>query len=334
MFSRTFVRLGAGVALTLSGLGAIGCSSSHESAERDTLTANVGKYSPAPEGVYKPRVGVPPFKVQTAGGISNGGDLDSLAADQMTTLLDQCDRFQVVERAQLQKLLDEQNLEGIVKAGELAKPAQVRGVDYLLIGKVTNLRVKRENKGNEFGLAQVGGNLINMGGADVKNKETVITTECGVDIRLVNPTTGVTMPHTSNFSEYKKTDSAKSMGLAILGANAESNADIQLSEDDKGKILRLALDDALRKALPQIDQFLRNQPPPPSGSAAAAPMNHTAAASPVTPASPAGTSTEGVPAAPASPSPEAVASKKFCPNCGAPNDANAKFCAKCGHKLD
>lgn len=332
MFSRTFVRLGASVALMMGGLAVVGCSSSHESASRDTLTENVGKYSPAPQGVNKPRVGVPPFNVQTAGGISNNGDLNSLAADQMTTLLDQSDRFRVIERAQLQKLLDEQNLEGIVKPGELAKPGQVRGVDYLLIGKVTNLRVKRENKGNEFGLAQVGGGLINMGGADVKNKETVITTECGVDIRLVDPTTGETMPHTSNFSEYKKTDSAKSMGLAILGANAESNADIQLSEDDKGKILRLALDDALRKALPQIDQFLRNQPPKTSS---AAPSDNTAAGNPAAPASPvSNSSTNGVPPAPSSPSPEAAAAKKFCPNCGAPNDPNAKFCAKCGHKLD
>jgi curli biogenesis system outer membrane secretion channel CsgG len=329
MFSGTFVRLGASVALMLGGMAAVGCSSTGQTAGRDTLTENVGKYRAAPQGVNKPRVGVPPFNVQTAGGISNNGDLNSLAADQMTTLLDLSGRFQVIERGQLQKLLDEQNLEGIVKPGELAKPGQVRGVDYLLLGKVTNLRVKRENKGNEFGLAQVGGQFLNVGGADVKNKETVITTDCGVDIRLVDPTNGQIMM--SNFSEFQKTDSAKSMGLAILGANAESNADIQLSEDDKGKILRLALDDALRKSLDRIDQFLQNQP---AKTSSAAPMNNTAAASPATPASPVGTSTAGVPAAPSSPSPEAVAAKKFCPNCGAPNDPNAKFCAKCGHKLD
>jgi curli biogenesis system outer membrane secretion channel CsgG len=304
------------------GVAMMGCSSSHESASRDTLTENVGKYPGAPSGVNKPRVGVPPFNVQTAGGIS--GDLNSLAADQMTTLLDQSDRFRVIERAQLQKLLDEQNLEGIVRPGELAKPGQVRGVDYLLIGKVTNLRVKRENKGNEFGLAQIGG-IVNAGGADVKNNETVITTECGVDIRLVNPTTGETMPHTSNFSEYKRTDSAKSMGLAILGANAQSNADIEISEDDKGKILRLALDDALRKALPQIDRFLMEQPaqtssvaPGPNGGI---PANSAASGA-------------GAPPAPSTPSPESLAAKKFCPNCGAANDASATFCAKCGHKLD
>jgi len=312
MFRKQLLAVTAGAAMLIGGV--IGCSNSKESASRDTLTANVGVYPPGPSGVNKPRVGVPPFSVQAGSGFfGGGGDLNSLAADQMTTLLDQSDRFTVVERAQLQKLLDEQNLEGVVKPGELAKQGQVRGVDYLLLGKVTNLRVKKETKGNNFGVAQVTG-MLNVGGADVKNTETVITTECGVDIRLVDPTSGQLL--TSNFSEYKKTDSASSMGLSILGANAESNADISLSEDDKGKILRLALDDALRKSLPKIDKFLRNQP---VKAADAGPTN--------APSAP--TNTTSVPNADNA----TTAAKKFCPQCGTANAADAKFCSKCGAKL-
>lgn len=329
MFHRTFVRLGAGVALMLGGIAVVGCSSSKESASRDTLTDNVGKYAPAPSGVNRPRVGVPQFQVATSGGISNdNGDLNGLASDQMTTLLDQTGRFKVIERGQLQQLLNEQNLEGIVKPGELAKPGQVRGVDYLLLGKVTNLRVKHENKENGFGLGQLGG-IVNTGGAAVKNKEVVITTECGVDIRFVDPTTGELM--TSNFSEFKRSDSAKSMGLTILGANADSDADIQISEDDKGKILRLALDDAVRKCLPKIDDWLRNQP---AKTSAMAPVNAAPPAGPagVTPAD--ASAGAGAPPAPATPSPASLAAKKFCPNCGTANDPSAKFCSKCGAKLD
>ena len=330
MFRNAFMRVGAIGALLCGSAAFVGCSSSHESASRDTLTQNVGKYPAAPSGVNKPRVGVPAFGVTTAGGFSNGGDLNSLAADQMTTLLDESDRFKVIERAQLQKLLDEQNMEGIVKPGELAKQGQVRGVDYLLLGKVTNLRVKNEKKGNGFGLAQIGG-VVNLGGADIKNNETIITTECGVDIRLVNPTTGELL--VSNFSEYKKTDSAQSMGVAILGANAESNADVELSEDDKGKILRLALDDAFRKSLPKIDKFLRNQP---ATSADATPAAPVPAAPPVAAplVSPPPVSTGTPPPAPESPSPASLVAKKFCPNCGTANNADAKFCSKCGQKLD
>lgn len=301
--------------LFLTGLAVVltGCASSSETAGPDNaLTAHIGNYPPGPAGVAKPRVGVPPFKVTTAGGFSGGVDLNDLAADQANTLLYKTGRFSLIERTQLQKLIDEQNLEGIVKAGELAKPGKVRGVDYLLIGRVTNLRVKQEQNSRGFGLAQVGGII---GGLDVKKKDTKITTDCGVDIRLVDPTTGEVM--VAENSEYKRTDSAGAMGVAILGVNAQADASIQMSEDDKGKILRLALDDAIRKALPDIDAFLARRGNP--------------AGTPVMPAPSGGAATGGVPAV-VNPS-EPVASKKFCPNCGHEVTAGAKFCPSCGKAI-
>src|SRR5262249_61279236 len=107
----------------------------------------------------------------------------------------------------------------------------------------------------------------------------------GVDLRLVNTSSGQMMM--TAFSEYKKTDSADSMGLSILGANAQSDANIELSDDDKGKILRLALDDALRKSLPKIDTFVKTHQdpvappaPPVAPSAAATPAAAVPAATP------------------------------------------------------
>jgi curli biogenesis system outer membrane secretion channel CsgG len=315
MLRRSRVRASIALALSLGAVAFVGCTSSSESAQKDALTANVGTYPPGPSGVEKPRVGVPPFSVKTAGGFGGKAEMNDIAADQMTTLLDQSDRFQVIERAQLQKLLDEQNLEGIVKPGELAKTGQVRGVDYLLLGKVTNLRVKSESKDSGLGLAKVGG-LINAGGFDYKKKDTTITTEAGVDIRLVDPTTGAIL--TSNFSEYKRTDTAGAIGVDILGASANSDANIQISEDDKGKILRLALDDALRKSLPKIDKFLKNQ----SKKSAA---SDSAPAAPARPAAPSAESS--TPAQPA-------AAKKFCSECGKEVPAGTKFCPHCGHKME
>ena len=313
-----------------AGFGGAGCASSKESAGRDTLTENVGRYEAPPTNVARPRVGVPPFNVKTGAGFSGGNDLNDLAADQMTTLLDASERFSVIERTQLTKLLDEQNLEGIVTPGEMAKPAQVRGVDYLLLGKVTNLRVKKEEKSRGFGLAQVGG-LFNAGGADAKTKDVVITTEAGVDIRLVDPTTGEVL--LSNFSEYKKTDEAGAFGLDILGASAEADANIQIDEDDKGKILRLALDDALRKSLPKLDKFLK------SGKVKAAGQSAEAPSAPATPAVPAAPAVPAVPrnsaVAPSAAVPATPASaKKFCGHCGKEVAAGAKFCAACGGKVE
>ena len=286
-------RLSLGAVLAL----AAGCATFEEGARRDTLTSEVGVYPPPPAGLARARVGVPPMRVTSAWG--QEANLDGLASDQATTLLHQSARFSVVERTQLQKLLDEQNLEGIVRAGELARPGQVRGVDYLLLGKVDNLRVKKEKGGGGIsGVPLIGGGF--------QKGSVKITTECGVDLRLVDPTTGeISAAH---FGEFLRTDSADLLGVSILGIGYESDADIQISDDDKGKILRLALDDALRKMLPQIDQALLARAP-----AAAAPGSSAAPG-----------------AAPAAGAPPAEAGPKFCSACGEGLAAGAKFCAKCG----
>ena len=70
-------------------------------------------------------------------------------------------------------------------------------------------------------------------------------------------------------TDFKRTDSAKSMGVQILGANAESEADVEVSEDSKGAILKLALDEAIRKMLPKIDAKMKNLPPKPAAPAPA-----------------------------------------------------------------
>src|SRR6476469_643879 len=93
---------GGAAAMVLSILAIAGCASTKESASRSELTKDVGIYPPPPSGIATPRVGVPPFNV-TASGNMAGGNLDSLAADECTTLLDQTNRFKVIERAQLKK---------------------------------------------------------------------------------------------------------------------------------------------------------------------------------------------------------------------------------------
>lgn len=296
-----------------------GCASSTETAQRDELTAHVGVYPPPPAGIAKARVGVPPFQVQ-ADRQSFGGteeQLERLASDQMTTLLHQTQRFAVIERGQLEQLMREQNLEGIVKSGELAKPAQVRGVDYLLIGKVTNFRVKadRQNRGMDVGTGGLlGGRLAGMGGGFSK-EDVRITTDCGVDIRLVDPTTGeVAVAH---FGEFKRTDAASAMGLNVMSFRSDANADIQIQADDAGKILRLAFDDALRKMIPEIDSKLAERQR--SGPAAALPVNQSQ--------KPAVT-VEDAGKLPAN----AAGKEIFCSECGKKMSASAKFCPSCGAK--
>jgi len=176
------------------------------------------------------------------------------AADQLTTLADQTDRFQVIERSQIEQLLKEQGLQGVVDPEELSRPGRVKGVDYLFLGKITNLRVKAEKSATSVDVGDLT-EIFGLGsGFDYKNEKSSVTVECGVDIRLVDPTTSTIL--SSHFSEYKRTDSISATGLHVMGIGGESQAELQIDQDSRGKILRLALDDAVRKMLPQVDQRL------------------------------------------------------------------------------
>ena len=82
-----------------------GCATSSESAQSDTLTAHVGQYGSPPSNLQLKRAAVPPFLDATNKGGGAVKNLGSLAADQLTTLLVNSNRFDVIERAQLDQLL-------------------------------------------------------------------------------------------------------------------------------------------------------------------------------------------------------------------------------------
>jgi len=316
------VRVAAVLASLCVAVWLAGCQSTRDTVTRDPHTANVGNYDPAPMGIDKPRVGVPPFAL-TKGATGEG--LSEIAADQAVTLFVNTDRFDMIERTQLEKLLQEQGLEGIVKAGELARQAQVRGVDYLLLGKVTNFRVKSEKSKAGFGLGDISSPWVSLGGFDYKNKKSRITTEVGVDIRLVDPTTGQTP--LASFGEFNRTDEIGAIGIEILGSSAEADAELSIDEDNKGKLLRLALDDAVRKMIPKADRFLKQRTAEKRAAAPPAPP----AQAPVT--APAAPPAESAPAA-APPAASETAAKKYCTGCGAQMAAADKFCGKCGRQVE
>jgi len=227
----------------------VGCTSSSETASRDPLTTHVAVYDPPPAGLKRVRVGVPQFKVDPGKTLTAHKEkVGEEAADILTTLADNTERFEVIERAQLDQLLKEQGLEGVVDPEELAQPGRVRGVEYLLIGKVTNMRVKGERAGKHVGLLIVGW----------QTSDAKVKVECGVDIRLVDPTTGALLA--SGFGEYNRTDEVGALGFTVLGFfGGEAQANLEIHEDNRGKILRLACDDAMRKMLPKVDRRLKEK---------------------------------------------------------------------------
>tara|TARA_R110002126_G_scaffold120107_3_gene261177 strand:- start:9271 stop:10239 length:969 start_codon:yes stop_codon:yes gene_type:complete len=304
-----------------------GCQTTGQSAGANSLSVNVGRYSVPPSGLVRPRVGVPPMQV----GSDASAGMEHLASDQLSTLLVRTERFDVVERGQLQMLLDEQDLEGIVADGEMARPAEVQGIDYLLVGKVTNLRTKATRIRSNSGFGQ----LVNVttkhfvGGlaaVDIDNERLEMQVDCGVDLRLVDPSSGRVID--ASFSEYTRTDTASAFGVQVMGVGANADADVEMSQNDRGLILRLAFDDALRNMLPSLDRKLmeRSQEIQAAARAEAGDVTESATPGGAQPATATPNASDGQDA---SDSPAGA----FCTKCGTQSAAGHAFCANCGAKV-
>lgn len=127
----------------------------------------------------KPAIGVAEFKNESGAAWWRGGvgwELSGMLSNELSST----GSFRVVERAKLEKVLEEQNLaaSGRVRSGTGAKMGQVTGADYLVLGTVTSYE---ENTASTGGAIAFKG--IALGG---KKSEAYIA----VDIRVVNATTG------------------------------------------------------------------------------------------------------------------------------------------------
>jgi curli biogenesis system outer membrane secretion channel CsgG len=278
-----------------------GCGTS----TKETVTADkmpeVGNYPPPPAGARKIRAAVVEFQDKS------GTNCADAAGEQLETQVVSCQRFSLIDRMQLKQILKEQNMEGIVDPAELAKPGKVRGVDYLLIGVVTNFRLMTERSDTDSGILDRA--LGSVAPLHIDTSKTIITTDVGVDIKLVNTTTGEIV--CKEFGEVKKQITAKAWGVRVIGTGGDARNNVQVDRDSQGKILRHAVDEALRKMLPRIDEKLT------SAAAAYCPKCKT----------------------------EIAAGAKFCAKCGtiietpkcecgADLEPNAKFCSKCGKKVE
>ena len=150
-----------------------------------------------------------------------------------------------------------------------------------------------------------------IGGLDIDSEKVEMKVECGVDLRLVDPSTGAVFD--ASFAEYTRTDKASAFGIQVLGVGADADAEIEMSDDDRGLITRLAFDDALRKMLPSLDRKLLTRT-----------REMQAGAVPVA-------ATE---AAPASEVASPKTASAFCSGCGTKLATGAAFCNGCGARIE
>ncbi len=110
-----------------------------------------------------------------------GHDIGKGVADMLVTSLVESDRFLVVERSELEAILQEQGLgqTGLVTPQSAAQVGKLLGIELMVTGSVTEFGTKKDN---------IGGGLGSLGGFNVG--VSTQSARAAVDIRLINVNTG------------------------------------------------------------------------------------------------------------------------------------------------
>ncbi len=132
----------------------------------------------------KKRVAVMDFEDKTGHGSWHIG---SGMADMLTTALVKSGKFMVIERQQLEKIMQEQSLgmSGAVTPQSAAQVGKLLGVELMVTGSVNEFGEKSSKVGGSVGSA-VSKGMFGLNRLGVETK----TARVGLDVRLVNTTTG------------------------------------------------------------------------------------------------------------------------------------------------
>lgn len=121
----------------------------------------------------KPRIAVMSF-ANNSSWTWWGDQLGGAAADELVTQLVKSNKFTVIERAQLQAILQEQQLgaSGLTNPGTAAKIGQLLGAQLIMTGSITQFSIER----TQLGIRGIGGSYSKA--------------ESKLDVRVVDTTTG------------------------------------------------------------------------------------------------------------------------------------------------
>ena len=169
----------------------------------------------------KPRVAVINFEV----GVSSApGDIGSGIADMLTTALVKSGKVDVYERSQLQSVLGEQGLSasGLIDPGTAIKMGKLLGVQYIIMGKVT-----------EYGVSESGSDI---GSFSFKSNEARVAADC----RMIDATTGKIVLADTGVGSETTSGIAESSNNVSLGMEGYDTSII-------GKATRKSIDDMVAK---------------------------------------------------------------------------------------
>ena len=168
-----------------------------------------------------------------------GDNLGRAAADELTTQLFKTGDFSMIERAQLDAVLAEQDLgaSGAVTISSAARIGQLLGAQLILTGSIT-----------QFSIERISGGFRGIGGSYSK-------AESMMDVRLVNTTTGEIMLAEEGEGEKRFG------GGFFKGAGLEREFDAGVAQE----ALRPSVEQVVEKISSQAGHFASLQPPAPVG---------------------------------------------------------------------
>lgn len=147
----------------------------------------------------KKKICVMDLEDKTQGQHSGWQNVGRGMSDMLVTALIQSKKFIVIERAQLEKVMNEQALgqTGAVNPQTAAKIGQVLGVSYIVTGSVTEFGIKE----SKLGVGNLGRVLPFGGGVDTKTNKAVVA----MDVRMINTSTAQVEKAVKGEGEEKST---------------------------------------------------------------------------------------------------------------------------------
>ncbi len=160
----------------------------------------------------------------------NGQPVGDGMSDMLTTTLVKSGRYTVIERAQMDKILQEQGfaMSGAVNPQTAAQAGKILGVELAIMGAVTEFGYKKISTGGAL-------KKIGIGGALSKRSATV-----AVDVRFVNTSTAEILMAESVRKEKSKAD------VSIDTEDIRFDSEAQFDETLVGKATREAITDVVK----------------------------------------------------------------------------------------
>lgn len=191
---------------------------------RSVLIAAVAVLTAAPAFAQaRPRIAVLSMENATTNRIF-GDQLGGAASDELTTQLVKADAFSVIERSRIDAVLDEirAGQSGAIDAATAARAGQILGVQYVLLGSITQFSIDEKSGG----IGRIG---LSASYAEAESK---------LDVRVVNTTTAEIV------------SVAEGGGKKRLGGVAYK--DLRLDRDFDAGIAQEALRPAVENAVRQL----------------------------------------------------------------------------------